>query len=331
MRIIVDVMGGDHAPVELIKGALDGVNEYNIEVLLVGREEIIEKELAKYDFPRDKVEILNAEDVITNEDNPTYSIRRKKGSSMVVGLNALNEGLGDGFISAGSTGALLAGGLFITKRIENIQRAALTIPYPTFDGFSLVLDAGANVDCKPEYLKQFALMGSIYMENVLDIKNPRVGLINIGTEVDKGNQLTRNTYHLLNDSNINFVGNIEGRNIPMGEADILICDGFTGNIVLKLSEGVAISIFDSLKEIFTSDLKSKMAALALKPKLKALKSKLDYREYGGAPLLGTKKPIVKAHGSSDAFAIKNGIRQLIQFVEKDVIRIIEENIDELQV
>ena len=329
MKIIVDIMGGDHAPVEIIKGALDAVKEYGIEVLLVGREDVIEGELSKYDYPKDKVGILNAKDVITNDDNPTYSIRRKKDASMVVGLNALNDGLGHGFISAGNTGALLAGGIFIIKRIDNIQRAALTIPYPTLDGFSLVLDAGANVDCKPEYLKQFALMGSIYMENVMNIKNPRVGLINIGTEIDKGNQITRDTYGLLKDSNLNFVGNIEGRSVPMGEADILVCDGFTGNIVLKLSEGVVISIFDNLKAIFNSDLRSKLCALVLKPKLKVLKSKLDYREYGGAPLLGTKKPIVKAHGSSDAFAIKNGIGQLIQFIEKDVIKIIEDKTRDL--
>lgn len=328
MKIIVDVMGGDHAPVEIIKGALDGVKEYGIEALLVGKEEVIKEELKKHDYPKDKVEILKAEDVITNDDNPTYSIRRKKDSSMVIGLNALNDGLGQGFISAGSTGALLAGGLFIIKRIDKIQRAALSLPYPTLDGFSLLLDAGANVDCKPEYLKQFALMGSIYMEKVLNIEKPKVGLINIGTEVGKGNQLTKNTYHLLRESNINFIGNIEGRDIPRGHADILICDGFTGNIVLKLSEGVAITIFDNLKEIFTSDLKSKLAAAVLKPKLKILKNRLDYREYGGAPLLGIKKPVVKAHGSSDAYAIKNGIGQLVDFIDKDVIKTIEDNIDQ---
>lgn len=331
MKIIVDVMGGDNAPIEIIKGSLDAIQEYNINVLLVGKENIIKKELDKYDYKKDRVEILNADDIITNEDNPTYSIRRKKDSSMVVGLNALKDGLGDGFISAGSTGALLAGGLFIIKRIEKIERAALTIAYPTLDGFSLVLDAGANVDSKPEYLRQFAIMGSIYMENVLNIKNPKVGLVNIGKEADKGNQLTKNTYKLLKDSNINFVGNIEGRNIPMGEADVLVCDGFVGNVVLKVTEGVAISIFDHLKEIFTSDTKSKIGALLLKPKLKALKGKLDYREYGGAPLLGTQKPIVKAHGSSDAYAIKNGIKQLTEFIEKDVINTIKENIEQSQI
>lgn len=327
MKIIVDIMGGDNAPVATIKGALDAVKEYDIDVLLVGKKEIIIEELKKYDYEKDKIEILNADDKITNEDNPTYAIRRKKDSSMVIGLNALKEGLGDGFISAGSTGALLAGGLFIIKRIEGIDRAALTIPYPTLDGFSLVLDAGANVDSKPEYLKQFAIMGSIYMKHVLNIENPKVGLINIGEEVDKGNQITKKTYHLLEDLDINFVGNIEGRNIPMGQADVLVCDGFVGNIVLKLTEGVAISIFDHLKEIFTSDTRSKIGALLLKPKLKNLKSKLDYREYGGAPLLGTQKPIVKAHGSSDAFAIKNGVGQLIEFIEKDIIKIIQDNIN----
>lgn len=326
MKIIVDAMGGDNAPAEIVRGCIDAVNEYNINALIVGNEELIKQELSKYKYPEGSIEILDARDVITNEDDPAIAIRRKKESSLVVGLKALNEGLGDGFISAGSTGALLAGGTFIVKRIVGIERAALTTVYPTVKGVSLLVDAGANVDCKPEYLKQFGLMGSIYMENVMGKKFPKVGLVNIGTEEGKGNQLAKEAYDLLKSENINFIGNVEGRTLPLGEADIIVADGFVGNVVLKLTEGMAISIFSLLKEALMSNTKSKLGAMLLKPQLKELKKTMDYREYGGAPLLGTNKPIVKAHGSSDAYAFKNGIRQLIGFIEKDVIKIIKDNI-----
>lgn len=327
MRVIVDGMGGDNSPSEIVKGCVDAVKEYDISVLIVGKEELIKNELSKYTFKNDSIEILDATDVITNEDDPAIAIRRKKQSSMVVGLKALSEGLGDGFISAGSTGALLAGGLFIVKRIPGIERAALTSVYPTSKGISLLVDAGANVDCKPEYLKQFSLMGSIYMENVMGKRNPRVGLVNIGTEEGKGNQLAKESYDLLSKANINFIGNVEGRNLPSGDVDVIVADGFVGNIVLKLTEGMAISIFSMLKDSFMKNTMSKIGALLLKPQLKELKRKIDYREYGGAPLLGTKKPIVKAHGSSDAYAFKNGIKQLIHFIDNDVIKIIEDNIN----
>lgn len=327
MRIIVDGMGGDNAPIEIVKGCVDAVNEFSIEALIVGKEDLIKKELSKYKYPIDKIDILDAIDVISNDDDPAIAIRRKKDSSMVVGLKALTEGLGDGFISAGSTGALLAGGLFIVKRIPGIDRAALSSVYPTSKGISLLVDAGANVDCKPEYLKQFGVMGSIYMEHVMGKVSPRVGLVNIGTEEGKGNQLVKESYNLLKNENINFIGNVEGRSLPLGDVDVILADGFVGNVILKLTEGMAISIFDHLKEAFLANSKTKLGALLLKPQIKLLKSKMDYREYGGAPLLGTKQPIVKCHGSSDAYAFKNGIKQLIKFIEKDVINIIEENID----
>jgi glycerol-3-phosphate acyltransferase PlsX len=327
MKIIVDGMGGDNSPVEIVKGCVDAVNEYKINALIVGKEEMIKNELSKYTYSEGAIETLDAKDIITNEEDPALAIRRKKESSMVVGMKALTEGLGDGFISAGSTGAILAGGLFIVKRIQGIERAALTSVYPTTKGISLLVDAGANVDCKPEYLKQFGIMGSIYMENVLGKNNPKVGLVNIGTEEGKGNQLVKDAFELLKDENINFIGNIEGRNLPLGEADIIVADGFVGNVVLKLTEGMAISIFSMLKESLMSNTKSKLGAALLKPQLRELKKLMDYREYGGAPLLGTKKPIVKAHGSSDAYAFKNGIKQLIGFIEKDVIKTIEENIN----
>ncbi len=327
MKIIVDCMGGDKAPVDIVKGSIDALKEYGIDLILVGREELINNELNKYDYPKEKVEVLHAEEVISNDDDPALAIRRKKNSSMVLGLKALSEGRADGFVSAGSTGALLAGGLFIVKRIEGIDRAALSSVYPTTKGLSLLVDAGANIDSKAEYLQQFALMGSIYMEKVMGITSPKVGLANVGTEVGKGNQLAKEAYDLINDLDINFIGNIEGRAMPLGEADVIVADGFVGNMILKVTEGVAISLFKELKEVFMSNSKTKLGALLVKSDLKSLMSKTDYTEYGGAPLLGTKKPIIKAHGSSNAYAIKNAINQCLMFIENDVIKTIEENIN----
>ena len=330
MKLIIDGMGGDNSPVEIVKGTIEAVKEYGVNVIIVGKEDIIARELKKYNYPKEKVEILNATDIISNDEEPVTAIRRKKNSSMVVGLNALSEGIGDGFVSAGSTGALLAGGIFVVKRIHGIERAALSTVYPTTKGISLLLDAGANVDCKPEYINQFGIMGSIYMEKVMNIKSPKVGLVNIGSEKGKGNSLVKETYTLLENSNMNFIGNIEARDLPNGSVDVILCDGFVGNVVLKLTEGMAISIFSLLKEEFTKTFASKIGALLLKPQLKTLKKKMDYREYGGAPLLGIKKPIVKAHGSSDAYAFKNAIRQLIAFIEKDVINIIDKSINDIK-
>jgi|SRR5690625_2461860 len=326
MKIVVDGMGGDNAPVEIVKGVVDAVKETGIKIIIVGNEEIINKELNKYDYPKGSINVHHAQEVISNEDDPVLAIRRKKDSSMVQGLRLVAQDKADGFLSAGNTGALLAGGLFIVKRIEGIERAALSTVYPTLNGMSLLLDAGANVDCKPEYIKQFALMGSIYMENVLNIPNPKVGLVNIGVEETKGNQQAKDSYNLLKSTQLNFVGNVEGRELSQGAADVIVCDGFVGNVILKTTEGVAMSVFQQLKEVLTSNLKTKIGTLFIKEDLKQLKSKLDYREYGGAPLLGTRKPIVKAHGSSDAYAIKNAIKQLISFIEKDVVSIVEEHL-----
>ena len=319
-------MGSDKGYGEIVKGAIDGVNELGVNIVLVGMEDLLKKELSKYNYPRDFIEILNAEEYISNEDEPVLAIRRKKNSSMVLGLEALAKGEGDGFVSTGNTGALLAGGLFIVKRIKGVERAALATVYPTRKGFSFMLDIGANVDSKPEYLLQFATMGSIYSEQVLGVKSPTIGLANIGVEEGKGNALVREAYKLLLDSNLNFIGNVEVRDIPEGIADVIVCDGFMGNTILKLTEGMAITMFSALKDEFTSSFKSKLGALMLKSQLKSFKNNLDYREYGGAPLLGLKKPVVKAHGSSDAFAIKNAIRQVKTFSDNNVIEIIEKNI-----
>lgn len=326
MKIILDTMGSDKGYGEIVKGAIDGVNELGVNIVLVGMEDLLKKELSKYNYPRDFIEILNAEEYISNEDEPVLAIRRKKNSSMVLGLEALAKGEGDGFVSTGNTGALLAGGLFIVKRIKGVERAALATVYPTRKGFSFMLDIGANVDSKPEYLLQFATMGSIYSEQVLGVKSPTIGLANIGVEEGKGNALVREAYKLLLDSNLNFIGNVEVRDIPEGIADVIVCDGFMGNTILKLTEGMAITMFSALKDEFTSSFKSKLGALMLKSQLKSFKNNLDYREYGGAPLLGLKKPVVKAHGSSDAFAIKNAIRQVKTFSNNNIIEIIEKNI-----
>lgn len=330
MNIIVDSIGGDKGPEEIIKGCVDAVNEVDINITIVGREDKIKEELSRYTFSKGSIDILNSEDEITNEDDPALAIRRKKNSSMVMGLKALAEGYGDGFVSTGNTGALLAGGLFIVKRIRGIERAALATVYPTRKGFSLMLDIGANVDCKPEYLEQFAVMGSIYSEKVLGISSPKVGLANIGVEEGKGNILVREAYDLLKETNIDFYGNVEVRDIPEGVVDVIVCDGFVGNVILKLTEGMAITLFSTLKEEFSKSFKSKIGALMLKPQLKSFKDRFDYREYGGAPLLGLKKPVVKAHGSSDSFAIKNAIRQAKTFIDKDVIKIIENEINILE-
>lgn len=326
MKIIVDGMGGDKGPREIVKGCVDASRELGVNIIIVGREEIIKEELDTHEYPQGAIEIINATEIINNDEEPALAIRRKKDSSLVVGLKALTENKGDGFISAGSTGALLAGGLFIVKRIKGIDRAAIATVYPTMKGISFLIDAGANADSKPEYLKQFAIMGSIYSEKVLRNSSPKVALANIGTEEGKGNALVKESYSLIKESSVNFIGNIEARDIPNGVADVIVCDGFVGNIILKLTEGMAISLFSALKEELTKSFKSKMGALMLKSQLGSFKSKLDYREYGGAPLLGLKQPVVKAHGSSDALAIKNAIRQVKNVVEKDVINLIDNNI-----
>ena len=327
MKIAIDAMGGDEGINVTVKGSLLAIEELGVNMVLVGREELIEEELKKYEYDSKKIEIVNATEVITNEDEPARAIRRKKDSSMTVGFNMLKENKVDAFISAGSTGALLSGGLLIVKRIKGIERPALATVYPTKSGMSLLLDVGANAECKPKYLEQFAIMGSIYSEKILDKKDPKVGLINIGEEKEKGNTLTKESYELLeNTQNINFCGNIEGRNIPDGDIDVLVCDGFTGNIVLKLTEGLGSSIFSMLKEVFMKSTKNKIGALLLKTGFKEFSKRLDYTEYGGAPLLGVKGIVIKAHGSSNDVAIKNAIRQAKQSIENKVIENIEENI-----
>ncbi|MBT2691410.1 phosphate acyltransferase PlsX [Bacillus sp. ISL-55] len=316
MRLAVDAMGGDNAPKEIVLGAMKAIGKYNdIHIVLIGDESKIREHLTN----EERIEIHHTEEVILGTDEPVRAVRRKKTASMVLAAQLVADGKADACISAGNTGALMAAGLFVVGRIEGIERPALAPTLPTIGGEGfLLLDVGANADAKPEHLVQYAIMGSIYSEKARGIANPRVGLLNIGTEEKKGNELVRNTYELLKDADINFIGNVESRDLLDGVADVVVADGFTGNMVLKTIEGTAMSVFKMLKSALTSSLKSKLAAAVLKPDLTVLKNKMDYTEYGGAGLFGLKAPVIKAHGSSDANAVFNSIRQAREMVEKDV-------------
>ncbi|MCM3572809.1 MULTISPECIES: phosphate acyltransferase PlsX [Mesobacillus] len=316
MRLAVDAMGGDNAPREIVLGAMKAIEKYNdIHIVLVGDENKIREHLTN----EERIEILHTEEVILGTDEPVRAVRRKKTASMVLAAQQVADGNADACISAGNTGALMAAGLFVVGRIDGIERPALAPTLPTIGGEGfLLLDVGANADAKPEHLVQYAIMGSIYSEKARGITNPRVGLLNIGTEEKKGNELVRNTYELLKEADINFIGNVESRDLLEGAADVVVADGFTGNMVLKTIEGTAMSVFKMLKTALTSNFKSKMAAAVLKPDLTVLKNKMDYTEYGGAGLFGLKAPVIKAHGSSDANAVFNSIRQAREMVEKDV-------------
>lgn len=317
--VALDAMGGDLAPVEIVKGAVDAVKELNVDIKLVGKQDKINAELAKYTYPKERIQVVHAEEVIGTDEVPTSAIRRKKDSSLVVGLNLAKSGEADAFVSAGSTGALLTGALLIVGRIEGVERPALGTCLPTKTGFTFLLDSGANVDCKAKYLEQFAKMGSVYIENIFGIAQPKVALVNIGAEKEKGNALTKEAYELLEVSeNINFVGNIEPRNIPFGEADVIVCDGFVGNTILKLSEGLSKTLIDIIKEEITAG-SYKLAAAMLKTPFRNVKKRFDSDEVGGAPFIGLKSLVVKAHGSSNARAIKNAIRQCVLFTEADIV------------
>lgn len=316
MRLAIDAMGGDHAPKEIVLGAMKAIEKYSdLQIVLVGDE----KQIKEYLENDERIEILHTEEVILGTDEPVRAVRKKKNASLVLAARQVADGLAEACISAGNTGALMAAGLFVVGRIEGIERPALAPTLPTVGGEGfLLLDVGANADAKPEHLLQYAIMGSIYSEKARGITNPRVGLLNIGTEEKKGNELVRNTYELLKGADINFIGNVESRDLLEGAADVVVADGFTGNMVLKTIEGTAMSVFKMLKTALTSSLKSKMAAAVLKPDLVTLKNKMDYTEYGGAGLFGLNAPVIKAHGSSDANAVYNSIRQAREMVENNV-------------
>lgn len=323
--IAVDAMGGDNAPCEIVKGAVLSANK-NVKIILVGKKKLIEKEID--DCNISNIEILDAQDVITNDDSPTWAIKNKKESSLIKALDLVKNDDANGFVSAGSTGAILTCSTILLKRISGISRPGIATPLPNINGISLLLDSGANVDCKPIYLEQFAKMGSVYMENVMKIKNPRVGLLNIGTESKKGNAMTKEAYELLGGANINFIGNIEARSIPSGIADVIVCDGFSGNIILKHTEGLGENIFKMLKSELNKNIIRKLGAFLAKPAFMNIKKKFDYSDIGGAPFLGLNSIVVKAHGSSDSIAIKNSIGQCISFIENDIVEKIKTSTNE---
>jgi len=318
MRIILDVMGGDKPCEEFVEGAVNAVREYGCHITLVGDQIQIMSAFVDKDLSMEKIDIVDAPEYITMEDPAMSVVREKNNSSMNIGLKMLAEGKGDAFVSAGNTGALLAGATFIVRRIRGLRAAiATTLPLtkPT-----LLVDSGANINVTSENLEQFAKMGSIYMERLHNIKRPTVGLLNNGTESTKGTPLLQETYERLSKcDDINFIGNIEGRDIPFGKCDIVVTDGFTGNIVLKMTEGFGTFMMDQLKELFTHSVMTKASALVMKGNLKAMKKKFDASEYGGAPILGMSKPVIKAHGSSDAKAIKSAIKQAIYYVNTGII------------
>ncbi len=318
MRIAVDAFGGDHAPEAVVKGCVAAIKECDAELILVGKEKVIAELLKDEDIPTGRIRIHHAEEVIETGDAPVEAIRRKKDSSLVVAMNLVKSGDADAVVSAGNTGAYLAGAFRFLGRMEGVKRPALTTVMPTVGSPGVILDVGANADCRPQQLVQFAHMGAVYAENVLEIKKPRVALLNIGAEEAKGNALTKETYQLLKETSLNFVGNIEPRDVPYGVADVIVCDGFTGNVVIKLIEGTASALFTMLKDVFYKSTITKLAAGILKPGLKKVKGRMDYSEYGGAPFLGIDGVVFKAHGSSDAKAIKNAVVAASRYVETGV-------------
>ena len=320
MRIIVDAFGGDNAPLEILKGSAMAVQEYGVELLVTGPEAEIRRVAGENGISLDGMTIVDTPDVITMEDEPRSILKEHKGCSMAEGLRRLSAGEGDAFVSAGSTGALIMGSTFIVKRIKGVPRAALAPLMPGDKGPFMLIDSGANVDCRPEMLLQFGQMGSIYMSRVMgNGREATVGLVNVGTEDSKGGELQHEAFALLKDSGLHFVGTIEARDIPHNAADVVVADGFTGNVILKMMEGVAEVIMGNLKDIFMSSLKTKIAALMIKPGLRVFKKKMDTSEYGGAPLLGVTKPVIKAHGNSNAKAFKNAIRVAAEFSRAGVI------------
>ena len=331
MRIIIDAMGGDNAPEALVKGAIQAREEYGIDITLVGDMEKITKVIKDEGNDFKQFEIIHTTEVIDNNESPTMAIRKKKDSSMVVGMKMMKEGKGDAFISAGSTGAILAGGIFIVGRIKGIDRPALAPVIPGKKGPFMLIDVGANAECKTQNILQFGIMGDIYSKKVLNKDKPSVGLVNIGAEEEKGTEFTKESFKLLKESSLNFIGNIEGREIPAGEVDVVVCDGFTGNVILKVFEGMTQTIFDVLKSEIMSSTRTKLGGLLLKPVFRTFKKKYDYTEHGGAILLGLNGAVIKAHGSSNPKAVKNAIRQAVNCVKGGVVESIREEVEKSNV
>lgn len=320
IRVVVDAMGGDNAPVEPVKGAVEAVQaRKEIKVILTGNEDVVRAELQKYTYPEDQIELVPTTEVIETAEPPVNAIKRKKDSSLVVGMGMVKKGDADAFVTAGSTGATLVGGQVLVGRIKGVRRPPLAPLIPTEKGVALLIDCGANVDARPSDLVQFAQMGSIYMEHVVGVKNPRVGILNIGAEEEKGNALVKETFPLLKEcEGINFTGSIEAREIPHGGADVIVTDAFAGNVVLKLYEGVAATLISEIKKGLMSTLRSKIGALLIKPALKSTLKSFDTDQYGGAPLLGLNGLVVKTHGSAKAIDVKNSIIQCVTFKEQQI-------------
>jgi phosphate acyltransferase len=333
MKIVVDAMGGDRAPEVVVDGAVQAARDLELEIILVGQQGVVHAELEKHDTAGLPLTVLHASEVIAmDEHNPAAAVKAQKESSMVVAIEMIKQREADAFFTAGHSGAALAAALFRLGRIRGIRRPALSTIFPsqTPQGYCFLLDIGANADCKPEYLAQFAIMGSVYAERVLDVLNPRVAIVSNGEEEGKGNQLVQDTVPLLRTTPVNFVGNAEGKDIPWGVADVIVTDGFTGNVIIKLAEGVSRLLMDILKEELTSSNVSKVGALLAKPAFDAVKRRLDYREYGGAPLLGVDGVVIVGHGRSDAWAIRNGIRMAAQTVENGVLEAIKQGLAQHQ-
>jgi len=328
MKIVVDAMGGDHAPQAVVEGAILAAREYGTQIILTGRSDQIDKELAKFS-DRDKqfIEVRHAEEVVEMSDVPGKVIRGKKKSSMKIGLDLLKHGEAQAFVSAGNTGAVLAYSTIILRPLKGVDRSAIAIQLPTLKGTSILLDAGANVDCKSLQLFQFAIMGHVYAKALLGKEKPTVGLLSIGEEDSKGNEITKEVFQMLKKSHLNFMGNVEGKEVYRGNADVIVCDGFTGNVALKISESLAEMIGEGLKKLFQATLKSKMGYLLLKPDLAEFKKSVDYSETGGAPLLGINGVCIIAHGSSSAKAIKNAINRAKGLIDKKINEHIQEDIE----
>lgn len=329
MKIIVDAFGGDNAPLEIIKGCELAVQEYDIDIILTGDENIIKNTAKENGISLERMSIAHTDVVITADDDPSAVIKDKKDSSMGLGFQLLAKGEGDAFVSAGNSGALVMGSSLIIKRIKGVKRPAFAPVMPKATGCFMLADGGANNDVRPEMLQQFAIMGSIYMNKVMGVANPRVGLANVGTEEHKGCQLQLDAYALLKNTPVNFIGNVEGRDIPADACDVLVTDGFNGNLILKTYEGVALEVMSKIKGIFNKSIKNKLAAAMIMSDLKILAKEMDYNEYGGAAIMGVNKPVFKAHGSSKAKTMKNAIKLTKQFVEGNVVDEISKNIAEL--
>jgi phosphate acyltransferase len=332
LRILVDAMGGDKAPKEIVNGCIDAIRQYDgFDIMLIGDSKQIFKSIEKRRFKSNRLQVIHTREVITNDDMPTSAIRKKKNSSMVVGFNMLKENKGDVFLSSGSTGALLTGATLILGRIKGIDRPALGAIIPTQQGRALLIDAGLNSSCKPLNYLQFAILGSIYMKNMYNIDKPTVGLLNVGSEPKKGTEIIRQAYAILSQSNLNFSGNIEGKDVPEGKVNIAVCDGFVGNILLKFLEGTGSFIFSALKGIYRRSIFSKISALLVSKDMREFKNRLDPDENGGAPVLGVNGIVIKSHGSSTAKTIKYAIKRAYDFASSSVMNDIKKVFNEQEV